>query len=66
MTHPRIKKAAAKYRGVDMKKLCEPPGIEYIGDQPEHPINKEGASIFMSSPRQNAHLRPFESGDGSA
>ena len=48
--HPRILRAtAATHRTseADIKAHCEKLGIEYIGDQPDHPIYNEGWSITL-------------------
>ena len=50
MTHPRILEASATSRQTseaDIKAHCEKLGIEYIGDQPDHPIYNEGWSITL-------------------
>jgi hypothetical protein len=49
--HPRIRKASETSQQTseaDIKKQCEKLGIEYIGDQPDHPIYKEGWSITLT------------------
>ena len=49
--HPRIRKAAAsthRTSEADIKAACEKLDIEYIGDQPDHPIYKEGWSITLT------------------
>ena len=50
MTHPRILRASATSQQTSeaaIKAHCEKLGIEYIGDQPDHPIYKEGWSITL-------------------
>jgi len=49
--HPRIRKASATSQQTseaDIKAHCEKLGIEYIGDQPDHPIYNEGWSITFT------------------
>ena len=51
MTHPRILRATAsthRASEADIKATCEKLDIEYIGDQPDHPIYKEGWSITLT------------------
>ena len=51
MTHPRILRASATSRAegeAAIKAHCEKLGIEYIGDQPDHPIYNEGYSITFT------------------
>jgi len=51
MTHPRILRAAAsthRTSEADIKAHCEKLGIEYIGDQPDHPVFKRGYSITLT------------------
>ena len=48
--HPRIRKASETSQQTseaDIKAHCEKLGIEYIGDQPDHPIYNEGWSITL-------------------
>ena len=51
MTHPRILRASATSRApgeAAIKAHCEKLGIEYIGDQPDHPVFKRGYSITLT------------------
>ena len=50
MTHPMIVRASRTSRAegeAAIKAHCEKLGIEYIGDQPDHPIYNEGWSITL-------------------
>ena len=50
MAHPRILRASATSQAPGeavIKAACEKLGIEYIGDQPDHPIYNEGWSITL-------------------
>ena len=49
--HPRILRATAsthRASEADIKATCESLDIEYIGDQPDHPIYNEGYSITFT------------------
>ena len=49
--HPRIRKASETSQQTseaDIKAHCESLDIEYIGDQPDHPIYNEGYSITFT------------------
>jgi hypothetical protein len=64
MTHPRIVKASLSSQApgeAAIKASCEKLGIEYIGDQPDHPIFKEGTSItFIPRSTPSKSVKPAE------
>jgi hypothetical protein len=63
MTHPRLVEASRTSRApgeAAIKAHCEKLGIEYIGDQPDHPIFKEGTSISFIPRSTPSKSKPDE------